>query len=120
MNPVCRQLVGVTNLIGFNKHHLKQIINKNVILVFGNKGSGKSTLANAFIKGVRNIKHESGIFDIYQAIQYQNMIMFQINHLNKRRQELVEYAPVDGSNDTFLVEYPYPNHLRFANKFSHL
>ena len=118
--PTCKQLITITNLIHSNKEHLNEIVNKDVILIFGNKGSGKSTLANAFINGPRNVKQENGRFEPLIPVMYKDALMFEIKHTNERSDHLVEYAPVDSSKSTFLVEYPYPNHQRFPNKFSDL
>ena len=108
--PTCNQLVTITKLIHSNKEHLNEIVNKDVLLIFGNKGAGKSTLANAFINGSRNVKQENGRFEPVHPVMYKDTLMFEIKHTNERSDHLVEYAPVDSTKSTFLVEYPYPNH----------
>jgi len=118
--PTCNQLVTITKLIHDNKEHLSEIVNKEVILIFGNKGCGKSTLANSFINGARNVRVDNGRYEPVYKVMYKDQYMFEIKHTNEKSDHLVEYAPIDSSDNTFLVEYPYPNHQRFPNKFSDL
>ena len=93
--PISKQLLTITSLLQANISHLNPILDKQVIMIFGNHGCGKSTLANVLINSSKNIDYEEGRFNTCIPIMYQNMEMFQIKHLSKVNEELVDFAPID-------------------------
>ena len=98
-----------------SKRHLNELVNQNILFIFGNHDCGKSTLANAFLAKTIQKSADKGL----QApdLMYKNLQMFKIKYLGEESCDYIEYAPSESKKQFYLVEYPYPGNSRFEKQF---
>jgi len=95
---------------------LAELIDKNVILLFGSTGSGKSTLANSILFGSSSlIKDENGLIEIKQD----QLKEFKIGHNLESMTKAPNFYHMDDEKNLFLVDGPGTNdsclRYEFAN-----
>ena len=110
-DPQCQssynELVNITQSMERSKEHLSELVNQNVLFIFGNHDCGKSTVANAFLNRKIIRSNDKGLHTT--EFQYKNQQMFKIKFVNEEPCSYTEFAPATDDKLFYLVEYPYPN-----------
>ena len=97
---------------------LKELENKNVLMLLGTTGTGKSTMSNAFVLGPDNIQQsDDGKYLAKNNDHVSNEVqgkVFKIGHLAKSETTTPTYYKLDAANELYLVDGPglYDTSLR--------
>ena len=108
VEPMYQQLERMHGKLQAGLEALRGLQGKNLVLIIGPSGSGKSTLANALLQGSGKIEYDedNGDYKVTNELHYDGRKMFAVTRRATSCTEVPGYYPLDGKDDTFLVDCP--------------